>query len=346
MTTSSANADIRLERVSRTFGKVAAVNDISLSVNKGELCCLVGPSGCGKSTTLRMIAGLEIPDSGSISIKGKDVTLSPARSRGVGMVFQSYALFPHMSIFDNVAYGLKSRKTPKAEIAPKVHAALARVRLDGYGKRRPHELSGGEQQRAALARCLVTNPAVLLLDEPFSNLDAGLRLAMRQELSGLQKELGITSVFVTHDQEEAMTLADKIVLMNKGEIVQSGPPRELYEHPKSLFAASFMGKINLLKPRDDGSGPSVLGISLELENRPDSEGLAGVRPEHVRIAENKQGEPALVEEATFTGPSVRYIFRLEKTDEEIVAEKPAGETVFEKGNRIYLKAERDYILVF
>lgn len=340
--TPTTQPDISLMNVTRTFGKVRAVNNLCLDIAQGELCCLVGPSGCGKSTTLRLIAGLERPDAGTISIRDKDVTATPARSRGVGLVFQNYALFPHMDIFGNVAYGLRSQGKP-ANLDSRVHEALSKVRLDGYAKRRPHELSGGEQQRAALARCLVTNPKVLLLDEPFSNLDAGLRLAMRQELTGLQQELGITTVFVTHDQEEAMTLAHRIVLMDHGEIVQTGPPRTLYEHPETLFAARFMGRINLLEPQKRNGRARVLGVVL---GNADQECAAGVRPEHVSLSIDGPGEAAMVQEAVFTGPMVRYRFRLKETGQELSVERPAAEPVFERGEEAFLSTSKQFIHIF
>lgn len=279
MTDPRHGAEIALDNVRLAYGDAPAVDNVSLCAASGELCCLLGPSGCGKSTTLRLIAGLEHPDNGAIRINGRDVTSLPARARGVGLVFQNYALFPHMTVFENAAYGLRRSNLPKHEVRKRAADALAMVRLTGYEARRPHELSGGERQRAALARSLAPRPEVLLLDEPLSNLDAGLRTDMRDELAELQRALGLTMVFVTHDREEAMTLADRIVLMRRGRIVQTGPPRELYERPDSLFAASFMGKINILKPQRRNGSVRILGV--EKPETTFAGEIAGVRPEHV-----------------------------------------------------------------
>ncbi len=220
---------------------VCAVNDFSLSVHQGEFVTLLGPSGCGKTTALRLVAGLERPTAGGIEIAGQNMEGLPPNKRPVAMVFQSYALFPHMSVFENVAFGLRVRNVPRQKIQEKVFSVLDRVGLESKAKRAPHQLSGGEQQRVALARALVVNPEILLCDEPFSNLDQSLRIKMREEVKRLQKELGLTILFVTHDQEEAFYLSDKIVLIDHGEIVQTGTPKDFYENPKSLFVKEFLG---------------------------------------------------------------------------------------------------------
>jgi iron(III) transport system ATP-binding protein len=243
---------IRLHRVSAQFqhrvkGAVAAVNDVSLQIRPGELLTLLGPSGCGKTTTLRMIAGFQEPAAGRIYIGDRDVTGIEANERGIGFVFQNYALFPHLTVFENVAYGLRVQHRDAAEIARTVGEVLSLVGLAGYEPQMPHQLSGGEQQRVALARAIIIRPTVLLFDEPLSNLDAKLRLQMRGEIRSLQKKLGVTTVYVTHDQEEAMAISDRIAVMNKGKIAQLGDAEELYRRPASLFVARFIGQANLIK---------------------------------------------------------------------------------------------------
>ncbi len=238
--------DVRLENIVKTFDGTTALKGISLHIKHKELFTLLGPSGCGKSTTLRIIAGLDYPDSGHIYFGDEEVTYLPSYQRGAVLVFQNYALWPHMTVFDNVAYGLKIRKVPKEEIRRKVEWALELVKLKGFENRYPTQLSGGQQQRVAIARALVVEPKVLLLDEPLSNLDAKLRLEMRSEIRRIQRELGITVIYVTHDQEEAMAISDRIAVMNVGTIEQIGTPRDIYERPKTEFVASFMGKTNVI----------------------------------------------------------------------------------------------------
>ena len=237
---------VRFANVCKDYGQVRAVNDISLNVEPGQLVTLLGPSGCGKTTTLRMIAGLELPTAGQIVIGDTDVSNLPATYRNVAMVFQSYALFPHMSVLENVSYGLRMTKVGKTEAAERAEHALTLVGLEGYGSRLPSELSGGQQQRVAVARAVVLEPEVLLLDEPLSNLDAKLRRQVREEIRTLQQRLQVTTVYVTHDQEEAMAVSDRIVVMEKGRVAQDGTPRALYEDPKSKFIAGFIGEANLV----------------------------------------------------------------------------------------------------
>lgn len=255
-------ADLNVENLVVRYGDFIAISDVSFDVNDGEFVSLLGPSGCGKSTTLRCIAGLEQSSAGSIRIGGEMVAEGgrdvPPEKRGLNMVFQSYAVWPHMTVFNNVAYGLKTQKIPKSDVSRRTNEALRLVGLDGYGPRFGTELSGGQQQRVALARAVVTSPRILLFDEPLSNLDAGLRDRMRFELVELQRTLGQTSLYVTHDQSEAMLMSDRIILMNNGIIVQSGIPKELYYRPASRFAAEFIGNANVLNgtiesSNDDGS---------------------------------------------------------------------------------------------
>jgi spermidine/putrescine transport system ATP-binding protein len=247
----SSRAGIALEGVSKRFGKHEAVRDVSLSIREGEFFSLLGPSGCGKTTTLRMIAGFEVPDAGRIFLQGEDVTSLFSNRRPVNMVFQQYALFPHMSIYDNVAFGLKVKKVPRSEHAGRVKAMLGIVELEGLEKRKPRQLSGGQQQRVALARALVNSPAALLLDEPLGALDVKLRKQMQLQLKAIQHDVGTTFVFVTHDQEEALAMSDRIAVMNGGQVEQIGSPREIYTRPETAFVADFIGSLNVLELRVD-----------------------------------------------------------------------------------------------
>ncbi len=284
---------LQIKQVVKNFGNVYAVNGVNLNIHEGEFFALLGPSGCGKTTLLRMLAGFEFPSEGSIKIDGKETRDIPPNQRPVNMVFQSYAVFPHMTVFDNVAYGLKVAKTPREEVKKRVQDALALVKLDGYDLRKPDQLSGGQRQRVALARALVKRPRVLLLDEPLSALDAKLREAMQLELVKLQKAVGITFVIVTHDQDEALSMADRIAVMENGVVRQVAPPGELYESPNCRFVADFIGRMNLfsgvVEGKEDGS---KLVVSTELLGKltiPHIEKLSGklhlaVRPEKLRIS--------------------------------------------------------------
>ncbi len=242
------SAAIKLDQVTKTFdGRVMAVDSVTLDIAAGEFFSLLGPSGCGKTTSLRMIAGFEHPDSGRVHVGGRDITDLPVHKRDMGMVFQSYALFPHRTVAENVAFGLRMREVPKPDIERRVAAALAQVALTGFEARKPGQLSGGQQQRVALARALVVEPPVLLCDEPLGALDRKLRQQMQFELKELQKRLGVTLVFVTHDQEEALAMSDRIAVMNKGKVEQVGTPTEIYERPRTRFVADFIGEINVLE---------------------------------------------------------------------------------------------------
>lgn len=248
---------VTMENVTKCFGEVNAADDVNLTINDGEFFTLLGPSGCGKTTTMRMIAGLEFPTSGTIYYDGEDVTQKPSFKRNTGMVFQNYALWPHMKVHENVAYGLEVRKIPKAEVTKTVDDVLQLVGLAGLGDRFPNQLSGGQQQRVALARVLVIEPGILLLDEPLSNLDAKLRVEMREEIKSIQRKLGITTIYVTHDQEEAMAVSDRIAIQDHGRIMQVGSPMEIYDKPENLFIATFIGKGALIEGMVDELGETI-----------------------------------------------------------------------------------------
>jgi len=292
---------ISLERVAKSFGSVAAVEETTLDIKDGEFFSLLGPSGCGKTTTLRMIAGFEIPDSGRVLLRGTDVTAVPPNQRNVNTVFQHYALFPHMSVLDNVMFGLELKKIPRGERRDRVAEMLRVVQLEGMEKRKPAQLSGGQQQRVALARALVNRPAALLLDEPLGALDVKLRKQMQLELKRIQTELGTTFVYVTHDQEEALTMSDRIGVMCKGIVEQVADPREIYEHPKTTFVADFIGSLNALDFRVDevANGLAVmrLGDGQRLVVPVGAGTQAGahlrmaVRPERIRIEPLNGGAP-------------------------------------------------------
>ncbi|MBE9556895.1 MAG: ABC transporter ATP-binding protein, partial [Proteobacteria bacterium] len=292
---------ISIRNVTKNFGSVTAVDNVSIDVMPGEFFALLGPSGCGKTTLLRMLAGFETTSEGEIEIDGQPMLGVSPNKRPVNMVFQSYAVFPHMTVFDNVAYGLKVTGVPKAEIGDKVEEALALVHLEDYGRRKPDQLSGGQRQRVALARALVKKPKVLLLDEPLSALDAKLRDAMRLELVRLQHSVGITFVIVTHDQDEALSMADRAAVMDQGLVRQIAPPSELYEHPNSLFVADFIGKVNMLEAKVAGQSGGDLLVDVMGMGRvavPHDGPAAGdiaiaVRPEKTILSAEKPGEDVI-----------------------------------------------------
>ena len=312
MTTKAA--EVRLEGIAKRYGKVEAVKPLDLVIEGGTLVTLLGPSGCGKTTLLRMIAGLEQPSGGQLFIGGRDVTLLSAGERNVSMVFQSYALFPHMTVLENVSYGLISSGFAKKEAAARAEAALETVGLRGFGARLPSEMSGGQQQRVAVARALVLEPAVLLFDEPLSNLDTRLRRSMREEIRTLQQRLGLTVVYVTHDQAEALAVSDKIVVMRNAEIAQSGTPEALYASPENVFVATFMGEANHVR----GSIESITGdaaqvaldaLRLALPHRGLGAGPCDVviRPEAIRLADGGPGIAGQIARATYMGAHTEYL---------------------------------------
>ena len=346
---------VRLERISKIYidpktgNDFYAVRDISIDITPGSFVTLLGPSGCGKTTTLRMIAGFESPDAGEIYLGGEPINALTPNKRDTAMVFQSYALFPHYNVFDNVAYGLKLRKLAKTEIEKRVHAILDLVEMEGMGSRMTNQLSGGQQQRVALARALVVEPGVLLFDEPLSNLDAKLRVTMRTEIRRIQQKLGITAVYVTHDQSEAMSISDQIIIMQKGVIAQTGSPMEIYYHPNSEFVADFIGEANFLKGTVEsmhGSECKVLveGKTVAVEtDKPHETGTACeivLRPEAIRIADTGI-LPCTVELSCFMGSYQNYHVRVGDAMVKITDPCPVNKRIFDVGEQAFLSFEKE-----
>ncbi|MGY4362873.1 putative spermidine/putrescine transport system ATP-binding protein [Bradyrhizobium sp. i1.3.1] len=306
---------VAFRNIAKDYGSFKAVSTMSLDIRRGELVCLLGPSGCGKTTTLRMLAGFIDPTHGQILIDGEDVTKVPAYKRDVGIVFQNYALFPHMTVTKNVEYGLNNIGMKKKERRDRVEEMLSRVELLHLQDRYPRALSGGQQQRVALARALALQPKVLLLDEPFSNLDAQLRVRLREDLHGLIRSLDMTTIFVTHDQEEALTLADRVVVMNQGKVEQIGSPEEIYDAPATRFVAEFIGSCSLLEGHFDNQFGflSNAGLELRVTGGRSGEAIAAIRPEYVRKADEMPGAasyPAIVEASEYLGAITRLQIRL------------------------------------
>jgi len=333
---------VTLEHLVKRFGEVEAVSGIDLEIRDGEFFSMLGPSGSGKTTTLRMIAGFETPTEGRILLHGKDVTGVPPFDRDVNTVFQDYALFPHMTVGQNVAYGLMVRKTPAAELASRTDEALRMVQLEGYEKRRPAQLSGGQRQRVALARALVNRPRLLLLDEPLGALDLKLREQMQIELKEIQQQVGITFIYVTHDQEEALVMSDRIAVFNRGLIEQVGTPADVYEHPRTTFVAGFVGTSNLIKGE---TARAVLG----------SEGTFTVRPEKIRLGDPSE-QPAAdehsalghVREVVYLGSDTRYLVALDAGGELVVTqqnlEMSSMQALAAQGRQVRLSWSRQHVL--
>ena len=302
-----SNDFLVLKNVTKAFGKSVVIDNLDLTIKRGTMVTLLGPSGCGKTTILRLVAGLENPTSGQIFIDGEDVTKSSIQNRDICIVFQSYALFPHMSIGDNVGYGLRMQNVSKEERKQRVKEALELVDLAGFEDRYVDQISGGQQQRVALARALVLKPKVLLFDEPLSNLDANLRRAMREKIRELQQSLGITSLYVTHDQTEAFAVSDEVIVMNKGKIMQKAPAKDLYQRPNSLFLANFMGESSIFPAKLQGNTVNIHGYELTLNNTaqfnlPDGDCLAGVRPEAVYLHETgTEAQRCTIKSAVYMG---------------------------------------------
>ena len=336
-------ARLELSGLTKTYGDFHAVAGIDLDIAQGELLVLLGPSGCGKTTTLRMIAGFVAPTAGEIRLGGQDITRQPSWKRNTGLVFQSYALFPHLTAAENVAFGLRMRKLSEDRIAAKLANVLRLVRLEGLAARLPRELSGGQQQRVALARALVIEPDVLLLDEPLSNLDAKLRAEVRVEIRDLQRKLGLTTVMVTHDQEEALTMADRLVVMSNGKVQQIGTQRELYEHPANTFVAGFVGRTNFLSGRVEAPGTfrSDSGLAIRCSAGASDGRTLALRPERLSIAAAPAAAdnsfPGVIEFASYLGGILEYHVRLTPSDRLLVqAPNKIGDAAHIVGDRVHL----------
>ena len=351
--------EVRLVALTKRFGDVTAVDRLDLEIAGGEFFALLGPSGCGKTTTLRLVAGFEQPTEGHVFLDGVDVAYTPPHRRNVNTVFQNYALFPHLNVFDNVAFGLRRAKTPKHEVKEMVAKVLELVRLTGLERRRSSELSGGQQQRVALARALVLNPAVLLLDEPLGALDAKLRKALQIELKALQEEVGVTFLYVTHDQEEALTMSDRLAVMNDGQIEQIGAPQEVYEDPQTTFVADFLGVSNLLDATALGTRNGNFRVAVgrfEFVARPSREALTGparivIRPERIEL--EPHGAPAgpnrlpgMIERVVYVGSAMQIIVRA-ATGEPLQAlvQNTGKHPSFEQGTPVQIHLPADALSV-
>ncbi len=357
---SSRSTSVNLKNLVKKFrtfdgtGEFTAVNNISLEIKQGELTTLLGPSGCGKTTTLRMIAGFEFPTSGDILLGQQSVVHVPPNKRDIAMMFQSYALFPHLTIYENIAYGLKIKKLPKEEIKDRTNKVIDLMQLRGMETRYPAQVSGGQQQRIALARAVVIEPKVLLFDEPLSNLDAKLREYMRDELRKLQQRLGITSIYVTHDQAEAMAISDNVVIMNNGNIVQSGSPRDIYEHPNSKFVANFMGKSNFIEGEIIGtdSESTILKIDYNPIKIPNpgkaalkvgERAVMVIRPEAIALSKNKEAINGIITRATYYGAKIEYEVNVNNNILIVENTNPQITGIFEEGAKVGIQLQLDCI---
>jgi len=346
---------VGIKGISKRFGDVTAVDDISLDIEDGEFFALLGPSGCGKTTTLRMIAGLEFPTQGSLKIFGDEVGTLPPNKRPVNTVFQNYALFPHLNIIDNVGFGLKMQRVPKAEITKRSGEALEMVRLGGLAKRKPNQLSGGQQQRIALARALVNRPKVLLLDEPLGALDLKLRQQMQGELKSLQREVGITFVFVTHDQEEALTMSDRIGVMNEGRLLQVDPPEAIYERPANRFVADFIGQTNLLEGTVAGSDVVCLAngarVAAKSAHAVGTSVAVILRPERAAVgprggsSAGRSSVDGIIRMVTYLGNSIVYRVGLDWMEIDVREENKPGAARYDVGDEVGVTWREDAVAV-
>jgi len=343
---------VRIEKVIKDYGDFRAINGVDLTIKEGELFTLLGPSGCGKTTLLRMIAGFNTIEDGKIYIGDTCINDIPAHKRNIGMVFQNYAVFPHMSVKKNVAYGLEARKIPKAEIEERTMEALRMMKIEDLADRQPSQLSGGQQQRVALARAIVIRPGLLLMDEPLSNLDAKLRVEMRSVIRKLQQEVGITTIYVTHDQEEAMAISSRIAVMNAGKVEQVGKPSEIYITPANRFVANFIGTSNFLKGKAEDGMIEILGCTkLPAKLKDDYTGdiLISVRPQQIRLEESKEGAlNGVIQTTTFLGDHIEYNIQVDGMEQSILATKPIvqAERFFEKGDHVSLNFAVDHMNIY
>lgn len=339
--------NLKVKALSKKFGNVVALNNFSLEVAKGELVTLLGPSGCGKTTALRIVAGLERQDSGTIFLDSRDLTLIPAHQRNMGMVFQAYSLFPNLTVAENVAFGLQMRKVDRTARVKRAHELLDLVGLDSQSARFPHQLSGGQQQRVALARALAFEPEILLLDEPLSALDAQVRSNLREEIRRLQLSLGTTTLFVTHDQEEAMSISDRVGVMNEGKLEQIDTPDELYNHPKSVFVANFVGLMNQVSGMKTGKSVSVFGKNLKVKNEVVTDGRVSVfiRPEFVELECAESDADAKVISRLFLGSVSQVICQLNDGTiiHSLLASRMSGE--FAPGIQVKIRVNEEEVLV-
>jgi iron(III) transport system ATP-binding protein len=352
-------ARVRLEGISKYYGTLKAVDNVSLEIEEGEFFTLLGPSGCGKTTTLRLIAGFIEPDQGELYFNDKCITDLPAHKRNTGMVFQDYALFPNLNVYENVAYGLKARKVDRKEIGKKVHSVLDKVELQGFEKRSSSVLSGGQQQRVALARALVIEPEVLLMDEPLSNLDANLRINMREVIKHLQKEVGITTILVTHDQEEAISISDRVAILKDGCIEQIGTSLDVYQHPVNRFVAEFMGSPNLLDAQVISYNADEKMLNLIIDGEViktstvasfSSRIVCCFRPEQIEIIDNDDHcinkIKGYVHSTLFTGPLIKYkvvVFNQKLIN--IEKQNTIGTQIKKEGEEIYLKIPESFCIL-
>jgi spermidine/putrescine transport system ATP-binding protein len=326
---------VELRGVARKIGNQTVLDGVDLSIARGEFFSLLGPSGCGKTTSLRLVAGFDEPDAGQVFVDGDDMAGVPPYRRDVNTVFQSYALFPHMTVAGNVAFGLEMQGVAKADVDARVAEALDMVKLGGFGDRRPSQMSGGQQQRVALARAIVRRPKVLLLDEPLGALDLKLRRGMQIELKRLQRRLGTTFVYVTHDQEEALTMSDRIAVMDKGRVLQIGAPAEIYERPTSRFVADFLGEANLLDAETTAEGVRIAGVVVRAPTEQKAAGTKStlcVRPERVTLAASGDGLPGVVEDAIYAGGEAKYVVRLD--DGQALTVRGPAEAMRRPGERV------------
>ena len=337
---------VRFSKVSKSYGAVTAIGDLTLSVESGEFTTILGPSGSGKTTMLSLIAGITAPTSGRIDLGGREITHVPAAQRNIGLVFQSYALFPHMNIFDNVAFPLKVRKLPASEVRSRVAEALRLVRLTGFETRRPHQLSGGQQQRVALARAVVFKPDILLLDEPLAALDRKLREEVRSEIRSLQRSLGITTIMVTHDQEEALSLSDRIVLLSSGKVEQIGTPDEIYHRPLTRFAAGFLGLANFVEgPLDDGCAIRADGDLYPCSGYERSRGeqvCALIRPEDITVDAAGGFVRGAVRDVIFLGEVARYSIQT-SSGRTLTVNLGGARSRFPEGAEVWLSWDPDRV---